>query len=146
MTSRRFVAFPFGFLRLASPAAAQMSTGIRAGASVDPDQFYFGGHVETRELVENVHFRPNVEIGIGNDVTTIGLNFELAYKFPTSRPWRPYVAVGPALNIYDTDFETSSFGGFNLGIGAEHRGGLFGEVKFGMIDSPDFKFGIGFRF
>lgn len=146
MTSRRFAAFSFAFVLLAAPAAAQVSTGIRAGASVDPDQFYFGGHVETRELVENTTFRPNVEIGIGNEVTTIALNFELAYKFPTNRPWRPYVVGGPALNIYDTDLDTDSRGGFNIGIGVQHSGGLFGEVKFGTIDSPDFKFGIGFRF
>jgi hypothetical protein len=146
MTSRRLAAFAFTFLLLAAPAAAQVTTGVRAGASVDPDQFFFGGHVETQELVENVHFRPNVEIGIGNDVTTLALNFELAYKFPTSRQWRPYVVGGPALNIYDTEVSTDSFGGFNIGFGAEHRRGLFGEVKFGMIDSPDFKFGFGFRF
>ena len=146
MTSRRFAAFSFAFLLSAAPAAAQVSAGARAGASVDPDQFYFGAHVETRELAENMFFRPNVEIGIGNDVTTIALNFELAYKFQTSRPWRPYVPFGPALNIYDTDLDTASHGGFNIGIGAEHRGGLFGEVKFGTIDSPDVKFGIGFRF
>ena len=142
---KRFAAFSFVLL-LAVPAAAQVSTGIRAGASVDPDQFYFGGHVETRELVENITFRPNVEVGIGDDVTFIALNFELAYKFRTGKPWRPYVAAGPALNIIDTSSETDAHGGFNIAIGGEHRRGLFGEIKFGMIDSPDFKFGIGFRF
>ena len=30
----------------ASPAAAQ-GPGVRAGVSVDPDQFYIGGHYET---------------------------------------------------------------------------------------------------
>ena len=151
MTSRRFAAFTFVFFLVAAPAVAQqarqLSTGVRAGASLDPDQFYFGGHVETRELAENVTFRPNIEIGIGNEVTTIALNFELAYKFQTKQsPWRPYAVFGPALNIYNTDVETSSHGGFNIGGGVEHRGGLFGEVKFGTIDSPDIKFGIGFRF
>jgi hypothetical protein len=146
MTSRRFAAFAFVFLLSAAPAAAQISAGLRAGASIDPDQFYFGVHAETRELAENISFRPNVEIGIGNDVTAIALNFELAYKIPTSRAWRPYIPFGPALNIYHTDVETSSHGGFNIGIGIEHRGGLFGEVKFGTLDSPDVKVGIGFRF
>jgi hypothetical protein len=142
---KRLAAFCFVLL-LAVPAAAQVSAGIRAGASIDPDQFYFGGHVETRELVENVTFRPNVEVGVGNGVTTIAFNFELAYKFRTKSQWRPYIVGGPALNVYDTSDESSAKGGFNLGFGAEHRGGLFGEVKFGMIDSPDVKFGIGFRF
>ena len=145
MMKRLAVAASFVLL-LAAPAAAQMSTGVRAGASVDPDQFYFGGHVETGELADNVTFRPNVEVGIGNDVTVIGFNFELAYKFDTNSRWRPYVAAGPALNVYDSSDDTDAKGGFNIAIGAEHRGGLFGEVKFGLIDSPDFKFGIGFRF
>src|SRR5690606_17630730 len=41
-----FVLFAF-----AAPAAAQAG-GVRAGVSVDPDQFYFGGHYESAELVD----------------------------------------------------------------------------------------------
>src|SRR6187399_2699278 len=33
------------------PAAAQ-GPGIRGGISVDPDQFYFGGHYETSPLID----------------------------------------------------------------------------------------------
>ena len=131
---------------LTSPAAAQMAYGVRAGVSAEPDQFYFGGHVETRPLVENLHFRPNVEFGIGNDVTLVGMNFELAYKFPTRHPWRPYALGGPALNIVHTNGNSEAQGGFNFGAGVEHRGGLFAEAKVGVIDSASFKFGIGYRF
>jgi hypothetical protein len=131
---------------IALPARAQISTGVRVGASANPDQFFFGGHVESKELLENVTFRPNVEVGIGNDVTVIALNFELAYKFPAKQGWRPYVVAGPALNVVDTTADTGAHGGFNIGGGAEHRSGLFGEVKFGAMDSPDFKIGFGFRF
>src|SRR5262245_66385237 len=103
-TNRRLFAFAFVFLCLAAPAAAQVTAGVRAGASDDPDQFYFGGHVETRPLAENIYFRPNVEVGVGNDVTTLAFNFELAYKFPhTRQEWRPYIIGGPALIVYDTD-------------------------------------------
>jgi hypothetical protein len=105
--------------------------------SVDPDQFYFGGHVESQELVENIYFRPNVEIGVGNEVTTRAFNFELAYRCATTRQWRPYVAAGRALNIYDRDGNSDSFGGFNIRRGLEHSRGLFGEIKFGTIDSPE---------
>jgi hypothetical protein len=130
----------------AAPASAQVSTGLRAGASVDPDQFYFGAHLETPELADNLSFRPNIEVGLGDDATLVALNFELAYKFRTRRPWRPYLAAGPALLIADTNDETGAHGGFNIAIGIEHRRGLFGELKLGTIDSPDFKIGIGFRF
>ena len=131
---------------LAIPASAQVSTGVRVGASIDPDQFYFGGHVESSELVPHMRFRPNVEIGIGNDLTLIAFNFELAYRFSERQQWNPYIAAGPALNIMDTSGDTASHGGFNIALGAQHRGGLFGEVKIGAIDSPNFKLGIGFRF
>ena len=145
----RSAALLFVFALLAAPAAAQTPTysyGFRVGASAEPDQFYFGAHVETGPLVENLHFRPNVEIGVGNDVTLVGINFELAYKFPTRREWRPYAAAGPALNIVRAHGESDAQGGFNIALGIEHRGGLFAEVKVGALDSPDFKFGIGFRF
>jgi len=130
----------------ADVAAQPLAVGIRAGASVDPDQFYFGGHVETRPLVERLHFRPNVEIGVGDDVTLVALNFELVYKFSGRREWTPYVLAGPGLNIVSADDNTDAAGGFNFGLGIEHRQGLFGEIKVGAIDSPDFKIGIGYRF
>jgi hypothetical protein len=146
MRSLRLAGLVLGVLLTAGSAAAQTSAGLRAGASADPDQFYFGGHIETAPLVDRLTFRPNVEVGIGDDVTTLAFNFELAYKFNTGQAWRPYVAAGPALVIYDSDNDTDTNGGFNIGFGIEHRGGLFGEIKVGLIDSPEFKFGVGFRF
>jgi hypothetical protein len=130
---------------LAAPAAAQ-DYGVRAGISIDPDQFYFGGHYQTAPLVDRLRFRPNVEIGVGDDVTVIGFNFEFAYFFPDTqtRPWQFYAGAGPALNIIDTDSGTDPEGGFNILFGVEHRRGLFFEFKVGTIDSPDLKFGVGY--
>lgn len=131
----------------ASPAAAQ-DGGIRGGISVDPDQFYFGGHLETSPLIDRLHFRPNVEVGIGDDLTLIAANMEFAYKFTTGRDWNIYAGAGPALNIYmfdgpgDNDAETEA--GFNVLVGVEQRRGLFFEFKVGAIDSPEFKFGVGY--
>jgi hypothetical protein len=129
------------------PAEAQpLSAGVRAGASVDPDQFYFGVHVETGALVDRIHFRPNVEIGVGDDTTLVAFNFDLAYKFPSKGHWSPYAFGGPAINIINAHDNTDAAGGFNFGLGIEHRHGLFGEIKVGVIDSPSFKIGIGYRF
>src|SRR6185295_13203765 len=141
--TQRFAVLTLFLVLIAAPASAQISTGVRVGASVDPDQFYFGGHIESKELVDHVRFRPNVEIGVGNGLTLIALNFELSYKFTERNQWNPYIAAGPALNIIDTNSNTGAHGGFNIALGAEHRGGLFGEVKIGAMDSPDFKVGIG---
>ena len=140
---------------IAAPARAQgIGVGPRVGASVDPDQFYFGGHFETGELVESLRFRPNVEVGVGDDLTLVAVNFEFVYRLPPNAPrlpnslsmWHLYVGGGPALNVYRFTDESESEGGFNLLIGFEHSRGLFAEAKFGVLKSPNFKFGVGYTF
>jgi hypothetical protein len=128
-------------------AAAQTSAGVRAGVSGDPDQFYFGGHVETEPLVDRLRFRPNVEVGLGDDVTVVAFNLEFAYHFPSrSNQWNVYAGAGPALNVIDANDETDLGGGFNFLVGVTHDSGLFFEFKIGVVDSPELKFGVGFSF
>ena len=75
------------------------------------------------------------------------MNFEFAYRIPIQKkPWAVYVGAGPALVISNTHNDTSVGGGFNLLLGLAHRRGLFTEIKVGAIDSPSFKFGVGYRF
>ena len=130
-----------------APASAQ-DAGIRGGLSVDPDQFYFGGHLETSPLVDRLHFRPNVEVGFGNDLTLIAANMEFVYKFPNRRDWGLYAGGGPALNLdmFDRTDGSETDAGLNLLVGVESSRGLFFEFKVGAIDSPDFKFGVGWTF
>jgi len=132
------------FATIAAANAAAQSPGVRAGVSVDPDQFYFGGHYETAPLVDHLRFRPNIEIGLGDDVTVVGFNVEFAYFFPSRSPWQLYAGAGPALNLIDFNDNTEVEGGFNILFGVQHTQGLFFEFKVGAIDSPDFKFGVGF--
>ena len=129
----------------AMPAQAQ-DAGVRGGLSLDPDQFYFGGHLETSPLVNRVHFRPNVEVGIGEDVMLIAANMEFVYKFPRRGGWGFYAGAGPALNIImiDESDDSEMEGGFNVLLGAENSRGLFFEFKIGALDSPDLKFGVGY--
>ena len=94
-------------------------------------------------------FSPNVEVGFGDDVTLVALNFEFVWKFPRGpRPWAFYAGGGPAINLYQSDGGgDDADGGFNLLAGLENRKGLFFEFKVGVVDSsPDFKFGVGFTF
>lgn len=134
-------------LAWAGVAEAQ-GPGVRGGVSIDPDQGYFGVHYETGALVDRLHFRPNVEAGLGDDLTTIALNFEFAYKFPTRSRWQLYAGGGPAINFYDRegDDNSSTDAGFNFLFGVENRSGLFFEFKVGVVDSPEVKFGVGFTF
>ena len=137
----------------AAPARAQ-GVGVRVGASADPDQFYAGVHFETRELAESLRFRPNVEVGVGDDRTLVALNIEFIYRLPPAAPrlpralsmWHLYVGGGPALNIFRFSNDTRPEGGFNALIGLAHANGLFAEAKVGALKSPDFKFGVGYTF
>ena len=135
-------------LGLAAPAYAQRQFGVRAGVSGDPDQFFFGGHFETDPIIERLTFRPNIEIGVGDNITLIALNFEFVYSIPIDNsPWRVYLGGGPAANIYSVDDGDGGVeGGFNLLVGLQHQRGLFTEFKVGALDSPDVKFTVGYAF
>jgi hypothetical protein len=147
------VAAAISLVVFAAPARAQ-GVGVRAGASADPDQFYGGVHFETGELAERLRFRPNVEVGVGDNVTLVALNFEFTYRLPPGAPrlpralsmWHLYVGAGPALNIFRFPNDTRPEGGFNGLIGLAHANGLFAEAKLGALNSPSFKFGVGYTF
>jgi len=141
-------------LLVASPALAQhRGPGLRAGASADPDQFYIGAHWISTPLVEQFRFQPNLEVGIGSDLTLVAVNLEFAYWVPLpNRDWNVYIGGGPALNTYMFDEDrfgdrdTELEGGVNLLVGLAHDQGLLFEFKVGLIDSPEVKVGVGFTF
>jgi hypothetical protein len=131
----------------ARSAQAQSLTEIggRLGVSGDPTQFYIGGHGDFGPVIDKLSFRPNLELGVGDNVTELGFNFEFAYKIPVpNRPVTAYIGAGPALVIAHTTNNTDTGGGFNILFGAQHSNGLFSEIKFGIHASPTFKFGIGY--
>ena len=144
-----WIAFP-------GPVSAQTGAGVRVGVSLDPEQFVLGGHLETAPLVDRLVFRPNAEVGLGDDLVLVAFNFEFVYKVPLEdSPATVYLGAGPALNIlsFDSDDgrrrgrdDTQLEGGFNILVGLEHEGGLFGEFKVGTIGSPDLRFTIGYSF
>lgn len=142
------VSFLLGVVLFSSAPALAQDPGVRGGISVDPDQFYFGGHLETSPLIDRLYFRPNVEVGFGDDLTLLAANMEFVYKFSINRAWNLYAGGGPALNVYmfdgegDNDSETEA--GVNVLVGVEQSNGLFFEFKIGVVDSPDFKFGVGY--
>jgi hypothetical protein len=138
-------------LALALPASAQTHAGIRAGVGGDPGQFVFGGHVETKPLIEHLTFRPNVEVGLGHEVTSVDVNFEFAFWVPIHHhPWSFYAGAGPAAifsHVSEGGPDRSPVGGgFNFLFGLQHRRGLFTELKVGFVDSPALKFTVGYAF
>jgi hypothetical protein len=131
----------------AGSTAEAQGVGVRAGVSGDPDQFYVGVHGETGPIVESLRFRPNLEIGVGDDRTLVAVNVEFAWRLPLNgTPWRLYAGGGPALNLMRRRGNTDAGGGLNILVGVEHRDGFFTELKVGAIDSPSVKFGVGYTF
>lgn len=143
----------YGFSAL---ALAQGGTGVRGGVSVDPEQAFIGAHVEVGPLVDRLWFRPNLELGFGDNRATVAMNGEFAYWLALpDTDWRLYAGAGPSIIIYrfDEDFRgrpvgdrTRARGGVNFLLGMGHPGGFFGEVKVGAIDSPRVKLTVGYTF
>ena len=133
---------------VATPAEAQqVAPGVQAGISLDPDQFFFGGHVETTPLIDRLRFRPAVDIGVGDGGVAVAGNFDFTYTFPGGRRWNLYVGAGPSINYYNADNGGSDTeGGFNFLIGAKQTRGMFFEMRVGVEGSPDLKFGVGYTF
>jgi hypothetical protein len=132
-----------------APAWAQEGAGVRAGVSGAPDQFFFGGHIETGPVADHVTFRPNVEVGVGDNFTLLAINMEFVYHVPIRRqPWWFYFGGGPAAIISSVRGGGGSNvgGGFNLLLGLQARRGLFTELKVGFIDSPQVRFTVGYAF
>jgi len=139
-----------GAVLLLAPGAAhaQGGFGLRTGVSVDPDQFFVGAHVDAGPLAGRLWFRPNLELGFGDNLTLLAVNAELAYWFRSQGAWRAYAGGGPALNVYDSEGGSGSHteAGLNFMLGVAHRGGFFVEAKLGVFDSPDLKLGFGYSF
>lgn len=130
-----------------TPAGAQVAPGVQAGVSDDPDQFFAGVHVETQPLVDQLRFRPGVDLGFGDHVTLVAGNLDFVYRIPFPRSaWALQVGGGPAINFYKFDRHSDVEGGFNVLLGVRHRDGFFTELRVGMMDSPDLTFAIGYTF
>ena len=147
------IAFFWSLLPGSAVFAQQPGIGVRAGVSGDPDQFYFGAHYDTGPIFDRLSFRPNLEVGLGDNQTLVAGNFEFVYWWPIHRhPWSIYAGGGPAVNIFrwDDDHPNHDNGstdvkpGFNILFGAAHKQGLFVELKLGLLDSPEVKFGVGY--
>ena len=92
------------------PAAAtaqqvlHSGVGPRVGFSTDPDQFVFGGQLTIGEIAPHVTFDPSLEVGFGDNLTSIAANFDLHYHFPlTGYAWTPYAGAGATIVNYSYD-------------------------------------------
>jgi len=135
--------------------AGYYGMGPRIGFTVNPDQFHFGGHIDFGELTTNLMMVPNLEIGIGDNLTTVAPSFELDYRFRSDwGVWSPYLggSMGPIFYSArhgegsDTQFGLYIEGGIMKGFSGRNSGYFFIEAKLGLADAPDAKFTIGWTF
>lgn len=128
--------------------------GPRLGFTMNPDQFHFGGHIDFGDISNNLMMLPNLEIGIGDNLTTIAPSFELDYRFRSDwGAWTPYLGGGIGPVFYSpkggsSNSELGLYAQFGIGKGsaANKSGHFFIEGKLGLVDAPDFKGTIGWTF
>ncbi|MDH3283826.1 MAG: hypothetical protein OEQ13_03735 [Acidobacteriota bacterium] len=131
--------------------------GPRVGISADPDQLFGGVHFELGDFAENVLFRPNVEVGFGDDETVLAVNAAVHWLIPRRlQRWRPYVGGEVGLNhreidrggrfkdIDDTDIAINVVGGFETERGGGSR--MLLEGKVGLAERPRIKLLVGWTF
>jgi hypothetical protein len=129
--------------------------GPRVGLSVNPDQVYFGAHIDYGNFAKHIRFQPNVELGFGDNVKLFTLNAEAAYRFSAQWDvWSPYLGGGLGANIKsvdnsnnnnsDTDIGLNLLGGIEKGLSNGDR--FFIEGKLSLNDVPDVKIAVGWTF
>jgi hypothetical protein len=145
---------------IASLASAQSPTpgnevGPRVGLSINPDQFVIGGQLNFPIEPHGLAISPNIELGVGDNQTTIQFNGDMVYHFSTAGPnWNPYAGAGLAVAIFD--YDSNIGGGSNSEVGINFIGGLrfrqkngshlFTELRIGIADIPDAKIMVGWNF
>jgi hypothetical protein len=77
--------------------------GVRAGVSDRPDQLLVGIQADFGELIENLRFEPNVELGVGDDQRILSLGAPVFYRWPESGRFDFYGGGGIALGFVDRD-------------------------------------------
>jgi opacity protein-like surface antigen len=129
--------------------------GVRFGLSDDPDQVVVGAQYDFGEIFEDVHFEPNVELGIGDDHTILSGTAAVHYHFKEVDKIRPYAGGGVTLGFVDIDLPGGDDDSeFEVGLKAiagmmwplKNRRDFFAELNLGVGDLQEVQVMAGWRF
>jgi opacity protein-like surface antigen len=82
--------------------------GLRVGVADDPDQVVGGVHFNLGEFVPHLRFQPDVQLGVGDDFTTLYATAPVYYRFGTETRFTPYAGGGVSLGFVDRDLPAGS--------------------------------------
>ena len=117
--------------------------GLRAGLSSDVDQFVGGAHFNLGELANHLRFQPDVQLGAGDDVTTLYGTAPVYYHFESGRRMTPYAGGGLALGWVDADNGVTNQSDSSFEVGAKATGGLEWPRKEDQSFFLELSLGIG---
>lgn len=129
--------------------------GPRVGLTINPDQVHVGAQIDFGDLAGNLMMLPNLEVGFGDNLTTIAPSFELDYRFRSDwGAWTPYLGGGMGPVFYSAKHgggSSSKLGiylqfGIGRGSSGSESGHFFLEGKLGLADAPDGKVTVGWTF
>jgi len=136
--------------------------GVRVGASANPDQVFGGVHFNLGYFARDVRFRPTIELGFGDDATTLQALAEVHYVFSKVQVWKPYVGGGLGLAYVnvdvdcngngncddsetDTEISFAAVGGVETKLRSGNTFGIEGKIGLGD-DDADFKASVNWSF
>ena len=131
--------------------------GLRAGVTDDVDQVVGGAHFNLGEFVPHLRFQPDVQLGAGDDHTTIYGTAPVYYRFGTETRFTPYAGGGVSLGFVDRDLPAgSNADDTEFEIGGKVTGGMewprpegqafFLELSLGFGDVHDAQFVAAWSF
>ena len=131
--------------------------GPRLGLTMDPDQFHFGAHADLSTGKRNLRLQPNLELGLGNDLTVLSLQLDGAFRLNSNwDAWSPYLGGGVGWYVIGDGDDGIANGKTTNGAGLSPLVGIerglssgsryFIEAKVGFFDAPEVKLTTGWTF
>lgn len=133
-------------------AGMKRGLGIKAGYSIDPDQFTIGGQ-SILASYGKIDLAPSLDFGTGDGGKVVTLNADGTLNLVTLPRSNItfYVGAGPTLALIypdegdsDTEIGLSLLGGFKVEAGNNNFYNLVARI--GIGDIPEFKILVGYMF